>query len=159
MKGFSRNSPQKVHPNFTQNLGRHILGNTFSGLKFGTWNDAKILIRPLESEEKQDGVRRSRIEEEEEEQEEQGMSSRMEKENGEGGGWRQREEHEKNNEKRVRGNGNGYHVNSCSQQRQHMARPEIVIEAQTFHWLGEAFSFSAIELEEACLHVMYSSQR
>ena len=32
MKGFSRNSPQKVHPNFAQNLGRQILGNTFSGL-------------------------------------------------------------------------------------------------------------------------------
>ena len=27
---FNRNSPQKVHPNFAQNLGRHILGNTFS---------------------------------------------------------------------------------------------------------------------------------
>ena len=35
MKGFSRNSLQKVHPNFAQNLGRQILGNTFSGLKFG----------------------------------------------------------------------------------------------------------------------------
>ena len=34
MKGFSRNSPQKVHPNFAQNLGRQILGNTFSGLSF-----------------------------------------------------------------------------------------------------------------------------
>ena len=33
MKGLSRNSPQKVHPNFAQNLGRQILGNTFSGLK------------------------------------------------------------------------------------------------------------------------------
>ena len=33
MKGFSRNSPQKVHPNFAQNLGRQILGNTFLGLK------------------------------------------------------------------------------------------------------------------------------
>ena len=33
IKGFSRNSPQKVHPNFAQNLGRQILGNTFSGLK------------------------------------------------------------------------------------------------------------------------------
>ena len=33
MKGFSSgNSPQKVHPNFAQNLGRQILGNTFSGL-------------------------------------------------------------------------------------------------------------------------------
>ena len=32
MKGFSRNSPQKVHPNFAQNLGSRILGNTFSGL-------------------------------------------------------------------------------------------------------------------------------
>ena len=31
MKGFSRNSSQKVHPNFAQNLGRQILGNTFSG--------------------------------------------------------------------------------------------------------------------------------
>ena len=33
IKGFSRNSPQKVHPNFAQNLGRQILGNTFLGLK------------------------------------------------------------------------------------------------------------------------------
>ena len=32
MKGCSRNSPQKVHANFAQNLGRRILGNTFSGL-------------------------------------------------------------------------------------------------------------------------------
>ena len=32
LEGFGRNSPQKVHPNFTQNLGRQILGNTFSGL-------------------------------------------------------------------------------------------------------------------------------
>ena len=32
-KGFRRNSPQKVHPNFAQNLGRQILGNTFSGLE------------------------------------------------------------------------------------------------------------------------------
>ena len=32
MKGFSRNLPPKVHPNFAQNLGRQILGNTFSGL-------------------------------------------------------------------------------------------------------------------------------
>ena len=31
-KGFSRNSPQKAHPNFAQNLGRQILGNAFSGL-------------------------------------------------------------------------------------------------------------------------------
>ena len=34
MKGFSRNSPRKVHPNFAQNLGRKILGNTFSGLNY-----------------------------------------------------------------------------------------------------------------------------
>ena len=33
MRGFSWSSPQKVHPNFAQNLGRQILGNTFSGLK------------------------------------------------------------------------------------------------------------------------------
>ena len=33
MKGFGRNSPPKVHPNFAQNVGRQILGNTFSGLK------------------------------------------------------------------------------------------------------------------------------
>ena len=32
LKGFSMNSPQEVHPNFAQNLGRQILGNTFSGL-------------------------------------------------------------------------------------------------------------------------------
>ena len=37
MKGFSRNSPQRVHPNFAQNLGRQILGNTFSGLKIAHW--------------------------------------------------------------------------------------------------------------------------
>ena len=35
MKGFCRNSPQKVHPNFAQNLGRQILRNTFSGLDVG----------------------------------------------------------------------------------------------------------------------------
>ena len=29
MKGFGRNSPQNVHPNFAQSLGRQILGNTF----------------------------------------------------------------------------------------------------------------------------------
>ena len=34
IKGFGRNSPQKVHPNFAQKLGRQILGNTFSGLNF-----------------------------------------------------------------------------------------------------------------------------
>ena len=33
MEVFSRNSPPKIHPNFAQNLGRQILGNTFSGLK------------------------------------------------------------------------------------------------------------------------------
>ena len=32
MKGFSRNLTPIVHPNFAQNLGRQILGNTFSGL-------------------------------------------------------------------------------------------------------------------------------
>ena len=32
MKGFGRNPPQKVHPNFAQNLGRQLLGNTSSGL-------------------------------------------------------------------------------------------------------------------------------
>ena len=31
MKGFSKSSHQKVHPNFAKNLGRQILGNTFSG--------------------------------------------------------------------------------------------------------------------------------
>ena len=31
MKGFCRNSLQKVHANFAQKLGRQILGNTFSG--------------------------------------------------------------------------------------------------------------------------------
>ena len=30
IKGFSKNSLQKVHPNFAKNLGRQILGNTFS---------------------------------------------------------------------------------------------------------------------------------
>ena len=30
--GFCGNSPHKVHPNFAQNLGRQILGNTFPGL-------------------------------------------------------------------------------------------------------------------------------
>ena len=48
MKGFSRNSPQKVHPNFAQNLGRQILGNTLSGLKnwnSQTTNGPKILLR------------------------------------------------------------------------------------------------------------------
>ena len=29
MKGFDRNSPREVHPNFARNLGRQILGNTF----------------------------------------------------------------------------------------------------------------------------------
>ena len=32
---FRRNSPQKVHPKFAQNLGKQILGNTFSGLTLG----------------------------------------------------------------------------------------------------------------------------
>ena len=46
MKGFSRNSPQKVHPNFAENLGREILGNTFSGLeKIWSWN-MQTLDRP-----------------------------------------------------------------------------------------------------------------
>ena len=35
MKGFSKNSPQKVHPNFAQNSGRQILGETFSGPNYG----------------------------------------------------------------------------------------------------------------------------
>ena len=30
IKGFSKKSPQKVHPNFAENLGRRILGNTLS---------------------------------------------------------------------------------------------------------------------------------
>ena len=38
MKGFSRNSPERVHPNFAENLGRQILGNTFSVLKTTTNN-------------------------------------------------------------------------------------------------------------------------
>ena len=33
-KGFSRNSPQKVHPNLAKNLGREVFWNTFSGLNF-----------------------------------------------------------------------------------------------------------------------------
>ena len=33
MKGSSENSHQKVHPHFNRNLGRQILGNTFSGPK------------------------------------------------------------------------------------------------------------------------------
>ena len=33
LKGFSSNSPHKVHPNFAQNLGRQFLGNTCAGLK------------------------------------------------------------------------------------------------------------------------------
>ena len=32
------NSPQKFDPNFTQNLGRQILGNTSSGLKGGCFD-------------------------------------------------------------------------------------------------------------------------
>ena len=35
MKGFSKSSHQKVHPNFAKNLGRQILGNAFSGPKKG----------------------------------------------------------------------------------------------------------------------------
>ena len=35
IKGFGRNSPQKVHPNFAQNLGRRTLGNTSLGLNSG----------------------------------------------------------------------------------------------------------------------------
>ena len=38
IKGFRRNSPRKVHPNFAENLGREILGNTFSG-----WGPARPL--------------------------------------------------------------------------------------------------------------------
>ena len=37
-KGFCRNAPQKVHPNFAQNLGRQILGNTFSALNWSGLN-------------------------------------------------------------------------------------------------------------------------
>ena len=33
IKGFSKNSRQKVHPNFAKILGRQILGNTLSGPK------------------------------------------------------------------------------------------------------------------------------
>ena len=33
MKNFCRNSPQKVHSNFPQELGRQIHANTFSALK------------------------------------------------------------------------------------------------------------------------------
>ena len=33
LKGLNKNSPPKVHPSFAQNLGRQILGNTFSGPK------------------------------------------------------------------------------------------------------------------------------
>ena len=33
MKAFGRNSPKKVHPNFAQNVGKQVLGNTFYGLK------------------------------------------------------------------------------------------------------------------------------
>ena len=41
-KGFSMNSPQKVHANFTKNLGRQILGNTFSGLnEEDSWTTTK----------------------------------------------------------------------------------------------------------------------
>ena len=43
MKGFSRNLPQQVHPNFAQNLGRHIIGNTFSGLKQSNFLNALFL--------------------------------------------------------------------------------------------------------------------
>ena len=35
MKGSGRNSPQKVHPNSAENLGREIFGNTFSGGESG----------------------------------------------------------------------------------------------------------------------------
>ena len=38
IKGFGRNSPPKVHPNFAQKLGRQIIENTFSGLNFCTIN-------------------------------------------------------------------------------------------------------------------------
>ena len=31
LKVLSKNSPPKVHPNYAKNLGRQILGNTFSG--------------------------------------------------------------------------------------------------------------------------------
>ena len=34
LKGFSKNSHQKVHPNFAKILGRQILGNTLSGPNF-----------------------------------------------------------------------------------------------------------------------------
>ena len=45
MKGFTRNSPQKVHPNFAQNLGRQILGNTFSGLNYLAISHPHSLVR------------------------------------------------------------------------------------------------------------------
>ena len=34
INGFSKNSHEKVHPNFAKNLGRQYLGNTFSALNF-----------------------------------------------------------------------------------------------------------------------------
>ena len=42
MKGFSRNSPQKVHPNFAENLGRQILGNTFWSAANGGLRDGGL---------------------------------------------------------------------------------------------------------------------
>ena len=44
-KGFSRNSPQKVHPNFAENLRREILGNAFSGLKWKGWPPGGGVVR------------------------------------------------------------------------------------------------------------------
>ena len=43
IKGFSKNSHQKVHPNFAKILGRQILGNTLSGPKRLTFGAAMLL--------------------------------------------------------------------------------------------------------------------
>ena len=47
MKGFGGNSPRKVHPNFAQNMGRQILGNTFSGLNLRKMQRSKIRITKI----------------------------------------------------------------------------------------------------------------
>ena len=46
MRGSSRNSPQKVHRNFAQNLGGQIFGNTFSGLKQRQYRQQLLYNRP-----------------------------------------------------------------------------------------------------------------
>ena len=71
MKVFSKNSHQKVHPNFaqTQNLGRQFLGNSFSGPKVGSHSkdvvgagDGQPRYHVIGDEKEELGKHKSRVE-------------------------------------------------------------------------------------------------